>query len=78
VILGVPRPLASSLSDLFNCLPYASADNSLITDVSITTDRLLMPVRDDEHEKDVHLTIHVKTPVIESNISAELITTFLS
>jgi hypothetical protein len=34
-------------------------DDSLITEVKVTTDQLLVPVAPDEHENDVHLVIHV-------------------
>jgi hypothetical protein len=34
-------------------------DDSLITQVSITTDRLLLPMEQDERMHDVHLVIHV-------------------
>jgi hypothetical protein len=36
-------------------------DDNLITDVSITTDRLLHPMEDDERLNHVHLILHVKT-----------------
>ncbi len=39
-------------------------DDSLITQISVTTDRLLTPLVDDEHENDVHLVIHVRTELI--------------
>jgi hypothetical protein len=35
--------------------------DQLITEVKITTDRLLAPQADDEHIHDVHLVLHVKT-----------------
>jgi hypothetical protein len=44
--------------DPFFCL---LADDSLITEVKITTDQLLNPVRQDEDLKDVHLVIRVRT-----------------
>jgi hypothetical protein len=34
-------------------------DDRLITALSVTTDRLLMPVETDEHVKHVYLVIHV-------------------
>jgi hypothetical protein len=43
--------------DPFYCL---LEDDSLITQIKITTDRLLSPPRDDEHHKDVHLVIDVR------------------
>jgi hypothetical protein len=39
-------------------------DDALITDVTITTDRLLVPKRDDEHVNDVVLIIGVKTKML--------------
>jgi hypothetical protein len=36
-------------------------DDKLITEVKITTDRLLTPLRDDESVNDVHLVINVRT-----------------
>ncbi len=44
----------------FYCL---LSDDSLITDVSVTTDRLLVPQADDEGLHDVALIIHVKTKI---------------
>ena len=41
-------------------------DDSLIAEVSITTDRLLTPQEDDEQTKDVHLVLKIKTVVIDS------------
>jgi hypothetical protein len=40
-------------------------DDRLITDVRVTTDRLLTPRRPGEHENDVRLIIHVRTIVID-------------
>jgi hypothetical protein len=48
--------------DPFFCL---LEDDSLITRVSVTTDRLLLPKTDDEHIHDVMLIIHVKTIVAD-------------
>lgn len=48
--------------DPFYCL---LEDDSLITDVSITTDRLLTPVGSEELIEDVHLVLHVKTKVLD-------------
>jgi hypothetical protein len=42
--------------DPFFCL---IEDDSLITEVKVTTDRLLTPLKDNESEHDVHLIIHV-------------------
>jgi hypothetical protein len=50
--------------DPFHCL---LEDDRLITEVRVTTDRLLLPRRDDEHVNDVRLIIHVKTIVIDSS-----------
>jgi hypothetical protein len=40
-------------------------DDKLITEVSITTDRLLHPIEQDERLGDVHLVIHVKTAPVD-------------
>lgn len=40
-------------------------DDSLITDVKITTDRLLSPLENDEHRHDVHLVLHVTTKILD-------------
>jgi hypothetical protein len=40
-------------------------DDRLITDVSVTTDRLLLPMDDDEQLKDVHLLLHVRTKILD-------------
>jgi hypothetical protein len=40
-------------------------DDRLITDLSVTTDRLITPLRETESEKDVHLIIHVRTILID-------------
>lgn len=50
--------------DPFFCL---LEDDRLITEVKITTDRLLMPVGPDERLSDVHLVIHVRTLVESSD-----------
>ncbi|MGH9762996.1 MAG: hypothetical protein ACREDR_37365 [Blastocatellia bacterium] len=57
----------------FYCLV---ADDSLITEVKITTDRLLTPVADDERQNDVHLIIKVRTMVIGTRIPAQMESTF--
>ncbi len=44
--------------DPFYCL---LTDDSLITELKITTDRLLTPLAEDERIHDVHLVIHVRT-----------------
>jgi hypothetical protein len=41
-------------------------DDRLITEVKVTTDRLLLPPDGDEHLNDVRLVIHVKTVVIDT------------
>ena len=38
----------------------------LITEVKVTTDRLLLPMERDEQIEDVHLILHVKTKIIDS------------
>lgn len=43
-------------------------DDSLITEVKISTDRLLTPPADNEHMNDVHLIINVRAIVIRSPI----------
>ena len=48
--------------DPFFCL---LEDDNLITDVKVTTDRLLLPAKEDEHIHDVHLTLHVVTKIID-------------
>lgn len=45
----------------FHCL---LEDDKLITEVSVTTDRLLVPKADDEGEHDVRLIIKVRTPIV--------------
>jgi hypothetical protein len=50
--------------DPFYCL---LEDDSLITRVNVTTDRLLTPKADDEHIHDVVLVIHVKTIVVDTD-----------
>jgi hypothetical protein len=47
--------------DPFFCL---LEDDRLITDVRLTTDRLLTPLGEGQHKHDVHLVIQVKTLVI--------------
>lgn len=44
--------------DPFFCL---LADDKLITEVKVTTDRLLTPIGDGERLHDVHLVVHVRT-----------------
>lgn len=41
-------------------------DDSLITRVNITTDQLLLPLQDREHQNDVYLVVHVKVIVVDS------------
>jgi len=45
-------------------------DDALITDVRITTDRLLLPLESDEHVHDVHLILHVKTKIVDDRIAS--------
>jgi hypothetical protein len=40
-------------------------NDNLITDVSVTTDRLLLPIEQDEHIKDVHLLLHITTKILD-------------
>jgi hypothetical protein len=63
---GLKMP--SSKSDLAGDVPGPSEtpffclleDDSLITSIAVTTDRLLLPMDSDERTNDVHLIIHVK------------------
>jgi hypothetical protein len=48
--------------DPFFCL---LEDDSRITDVKVTTDRLLLPLAKDEHVHDVQLVLHVKTRIVD-------------
>lgn len=48
--------------DPFYCL---LEDDRLITDVSITTDRLLRPLIAGENDEDVELVLHVKTKILD-------------
>ncbi len=41
-------------------------DDRLITEVKVTTDRLLTPLESDENVHDVHLVVHVKTVALGS------------
>jgi hypothetical protein len=50
--------------DPFFCL---LEDDALITDVKITTDRLLTPQESEEHIHDVHLVLHIKTKIVDIN-----------
>ncbi len=47
--------------DPFFCL---LEDDSLITEVKVTADRLLIPLAENESRNDVHLVIHVRTIVL--------------
>ncbi len=47
-------------------------DDALITDVRITTDRLLMPLEDNEHVHDVHLIVHAKTKIVDDRIASRV------
>lgn len=40
-------------------------DDNLITDIKITTDRLLTPMEQDEQINDVHLVLHVITKILD-------------
>ena len=40
-------------------------DDSLITDIRVTTDRLLLPLEDDDNYKNVFLVIHAKTLITD-------------
>ncbi len=44
-------------------------DDSLITEVKVTTDRLLTPIVTGEHEHDVYLVIHVRTLAVGSTFA---------
>lgn|SRR2546425_4871760 len=55
--LGTANPIPAPGEDPFFCL---LEDDNLITDVKITTDRLLVPVQSEENIHDVELVIHVK------------------
>ncbi|MEA2239353.1 MAG: hypothetical protein QOC81_4077 [Thermoanaerobaculia bacterium] len=57
---------ATADEDPFFCVVE---DDSLITEIKVTTDRLLEPLRDDEHIHDVHIIINVKTLLIAGNPS---------
>jgi hypothetical protein len=48
---------------LFFCLAESDA---LIADVSIATDRLLIPLKSDQHRDDVHLVMKVKTQLVST------------
>jgi hypothetical protein len=50
--------------DPFFCL--LEDDNALISDVSITTDRLLIPQVQDEHMHEVQLVVTVRTKIIDA------------
>jgi len=49
-------------------------DDRQITEVNITTDRLLTPQTTDENINDVHLIIHVKTLSLDGNTFAAFLT----
>lgn len=51
-------------------------DDSLITKISVTTDRLLLPQADGEHVNDVHLVIGVRVPVVKVSIAYALAADF--
>ena len=58
-----PQPPADDENPFF-CLVQ---DDSLINEIRVVTDRLLTPLRDDEHINEVDLLIHVRTLLIKSN-----------
>jgi hypothetical protein len=55
--------------DPFFCL---LEDDDLITEVKVTTDRLLVPLKSEEHIHDVHLVLHVKTKILDSRKSFDV------
>ena len=57
--------------DPFFCLLQ---DDKQITEVKITTDRLLTPITDNKDSKDVHLVIHVKTISLDGNAFSAFLT----
>ena len=54
--------VASADHDPLYCL---MEDDSLITQIKITTDRLLAPLLEEESQNDVVLVIHVKTTIVD-------------
>lgn len=56
--------------DPFYCL---LEDDEVISALSVTTDRLLTPLRADEHPNDVQLVIQVKTILIDAEITGHII-----
>ena len=42
-------------------------DDSLITEIKVTSDRLLVPAEEDEHRNNVELVIHVTTKIVSPN-----------
>lgn len=52
--------------DPFFCL---MEDDALITEVKVTTDRLLIPPQDAEREHDVHLVIDVHTRIVDPKLA---------
>jgi hypothetical protein len=42
-------------------------DDSLITEIKVTSDRLLVPAEEDEHRNNVELVIHVTTKIVNPN-----------
>ena len=55
------------IDDPFFCL---LADDSLITEVSVTTDRLILPIGEGERKNDVMLVIKVKTIQVDDGLFA--------
>jgi len=52
--------------EFFYCL---LEDDALVTEFSVTTDRLLAPVREGETKNDVYLVIKVKTQIIDHGVA---------
>lgn len=44
-------------------------DDGLITEIKVTSDRLLTPLDADEHRNDVELVIHVATKIVNPNVA---------
>jgi hypothetical protein len=64
----VPSPPQEGEDPFFTLLE----DDDLITDVRITTDRLLTPLESDERIHDVHLVLHAKTKVVDDRIASRM------
>jgi len=59
----IPNPPGEGESPFFCLLE----DDKLITEIKVTTDRLLLPAGLDEHLNDVHLVIHVRTIILNAS-----------